>query len=111
LKLNQKWAEKVEDETEWGSLFRELLWQYSGRSKVGQTSKKEFKIMIQELEKQIQQLIQYMNVKISQRDWHGVADAAMDIRELEAKIQVYRNLIEHSALLNDLKEEVTNANP
>jgi hypothetical protein len=30
-------------------------------------------------------LIQYLYVKIAQEDWHGVADAAMDIRELEAK--------------------------
>ena len=35
--------------------------------------------------KQKEILIQYLYVKIAQEDWHGVADAAMDIRELEAK--------------------------
>lgn len=44
----------------------------------------------EELESKIQQLISCMNVKIALRDWHAVADAAMDIRELEAKIEVYR---------------------
>lgn len=27
----------------------------------------------------------YLMMKIQQRDWHGVADAAMDIRELVAR--------------------------
>jgi hypothetical protein len=44
--IDPKWSEKVEDETEWGNLFRELLWQYSGRSEVGQPSKKEFKVIL-----------------------------------------------------------------
>ena len=26
----------------------------------------------------------YLRMKIEQKDWHGVADAAMDLRELEA---------------------------
>lgn len=30
-------------------------------------------------------LIAYMQMKISHGDWHAVADAAMDLRELEAK--------------------------
>ena len=29
--------------------------------------------------------LDYMQVKIVQEDWHGVADIAMDLRELEAK--------------------------
>lgn len=41
------------------------------------------------IKKQITSLIDYMRVKIDQGDWHAVADAAMDIRELEAKIKVY----------------------
>lgn len=35
--------------------------------------------------KQKEILVQYLYVKIAQEDWHGVADAAMDIREMEAK--------------------------
>lgn len=44
------------------------------------------------IKKQISSLIDYMRVKIDQGDWHAVADAAMDIRELEAKIKVYEEL-------------------
>lgn len=29
-------------------------------------------------------LLEYLQVKIAQEDWHGVADVAMDIREMEA---------------------------
>lgn len=30
-------------------------------------------------------MIKYMQVKIEERDWHGVADAAMDLREMEVE--------------------------
>jgi len=30
-------------------------------------------------------LMEYLQVMISMQDWHGVADVAMDLRELEAK--------------------------
>lgn len=30
-------------------------------------------------------MIEYLLLKVRQQDWHGVADAAMDIREMEAK--------------------------
>lgn len=43
---------------------------------------------IKQLEAEIQELITYAQLKIKQRDWHGVADAMMDIRELEAKKEV-----------------------
>jgi hypothetical protein len=43
---------------------------------------------VEELEQHIQVLIKYSEAKILQRDWHAVADAMMDIRELEAKKQV-----------------------
>jgi D-arabinose 1-dehydrogenase-like Zn-dependent alcohol dehydrogenase len=36
-------------------------------------------------EVQIQVLIEYMHVMICRRDWHGVSDAANDIRELEVE--------------------------
>lgn len=32
-----------------------------------------------------QVLINYLRMKVDQRDWHAVADAAMDLRELEAQ--------------------------
>jgi hypothetical protein len=34
---------------------------------------------------QKQILLEYMQVMIALQDWHGVADVAMDLRELEAK--------------------------
>jgi hypothetical protein len=37
-------------------------------------------------------LLEYMQVKIAAQDWHGVADVAMDLRELEAR---------HQSKLND----------
>jgi len=39
----------------------------------------------QDPEVQIQVLSEYMMVMIARRDWHGVSDAANDIRELEAE--------------------------
>ena len=30
-------------------------------------------------------LLEYLQVMIANQDWHGVADLAMDMRELEAK--------------------------
>lgn len=32
-------------------------------------------------------MITYLNMKIKQQDWHGVADAAMDLRDLEAELK------------------------
>ncbi len=30
-------------------------------------------------------LIAYLTMKVAEQDWHGVADAAMDLRELDAE--------------------------
>ena len=38
-----------------------------------------------EVQKKI--LLEYLQVMIALEDWHGVADLAMDLRELEAKHQ------------------------
>ena len=38
------------------------------------------------LEQKIEQMIQYLQLKVLERDWHGVSDAANDIRVLEAKL-------------------------
>jgi hypothetical protein len=32
-------------------------------------------------------LIEYLQVMIARNDWHGVADVAMDLREMEAERQ------------------------
>ena len=36
-------------------------------------------------EEQRRILIEYLHVMIARCDWHGVADVAMDLRELEAE--------------------------
>jgi hypothetical protein len=50
----------------------------------------EQKIVI--LKQQIVKMIDYLQLKVTQADWHGVADAAMDIRELQAKIDTLKGL-------------------
>lgn len=36
-------------------------------------------------EQMIETLVAYLKLKVEQRDWHGVSDAANDIRVLEGK--------------------------
>jgi hypothetical protein len=38
-----------------------------------------------QFETQKEILLEYLQVMIALQDWHGVADVAMDMRELEAK--------------------------
>lgn len=45
--------------------------------------------MIEKLEEQRKQLIAYLLSKVSAEDWHAVQDAASDIRELEARLEIY----------------------
>lgn len=35
-------------------------------------------------------LVEYLRMKVEERDWHAVADAAMDLRELAIRIQLMR---------------------
>jgi hypothetical protein len=44
--------------------------------------------MIDQLVRQKKALITYLLSKVETEDWHGVADAAMDLREVEAKLEV-----------------------
>lgn len=44
------------------------------------------------LEAQKQGMIKYLILKVDEGDWHGVADAAMDIREKEAALLVLKSL-------------------
>jgi hypothetical protein len=41
-------------------------------------------------------MIAYLTMKVGQHDWHGVADAAMDLRDLE----------EHRTYLTEVPAEV-----
>jgi len=40
-----------------------------------------------DLAAQAQILIEYMKVMMARHDWHGVSDAANDLRELEAEMR------------------------
>lgn len=42
------------------------------------------------LEQRKRKLIEYMNLKIAEQDWHALADAAMDMRELEVEIRMQK---------------------
>ena len=42
-------------------------------------------MMLEEVRRQLIVMKSYLEVRLDMQDWHGVADAAMDIREMEAK--------------------------
>jgi hypothetical protein len=44
-----------------------------------------------DVETQRRVMLEYMQLMIARRDWHGVADAAMDLREMEAEKCFARN--------------------
>ena len=44
------------------------------------------------LSKQLDRMKSYLLLKFEVADWHGVADAAMDIREIEAKLTILKNI-------------------
>ena len=48
---------------------------------------------VSDLDDEIDALVDYIHLKIKQRDWHGVSDAANDIREIEAQIKLFKLLI------------------
>lgn len=82
------------------------LWYYGKgcsncRPEEGKENKKENKKKMtpEEIEYKIKSLeghrgsmINYLGLKVSTMDWHGVADAAMDLREIEIAIQIFRSL-------------------
>lgn len=47
----------------------------------------------QELIKEKEGMIEYLLLKVNKQDWHGVADAAMDIREIEAKLSAFSTIL------------------
>ena len=49
-------------------------------------------LIITKLESFKARLVEYLNLKVEQEDWHGVSDAANDIREIEARLGMLREL-------------------
>lgn len=47
-------------------------------------------------------MIDYLFLKVQEKDWHAVADAAMDIREMEARETAF-DQAQHRSDLRDLK--------
>lgn len=48
-----------------------------------------------EIQAQIETMVAYLRLKLEARDWHGVSDAASDIRELEARRNEAPHLLDH----------------
>lgn len=63
-------------------------------------------------EEQIKTLVEYLKLKVEQKDWHGVSDAANDLRVLEERLLRPRNpfavgapiVPKHSAKLHPISE-------
>lgn len=49
-------------------------------------------IEIAKLEVKRDRLHNYIEMKLEERDYHGVADAAIDLREIEAKVTILKEL-------------------
>ena len=56
--------------------------------------KQELILKLQNLMKQKHGMVDYLHLKLSQEDWHGVADAAMDIREIVSRSMAITELLE-----------------
>lgn len=42
--------------------------------------------------KRRERMIKYLELKVEEQDWHGVADAAMDLREIDSAILTLEKL-------------------
>lgn len=59
-----------------------------------ETIRREFlDVYVSNLREQVKLLELYLRQKLDERDFHGVQDAASDIRDIEAKIQTVEHLI------------------
>jgi hypothetical protein len=47
---------------------------------------------IKKLEGRLDKMKEYLQLKYDEEDWHGVADAAMDIREIVAEIKCLKKI-------------------
>lgn len=46
--------------------------------------------IIRRLERQRQQMVNYINLRLELEDWHGVRDAAADLETIDAQIRLLR---------------------
>ena len=54
----------------------------------------DVQMMLEEVRRQLVVMRSYLEMRVDMQDWHGVADAAADIRELIAKEQVLLEVLE-----------------
>lgn len=52
----------------------------------------QLRLLIVKLEEHLKILEKYLHSKYLERDWHGVSDAANDVREVEAKLAMLKLL-------------------
>jgi|TARA_A100001011_G_C14015735_1_gene717326 hypothetical protein len=57
----------------------------------------EIKQKVAEVEENLEVLLTYLHSRTKQRDWHGVEDAASDIRDNESALTVLRWVLEESS--------------
>jgi len=57
-------------------------------SKESQVINETINNTIKQLQNQQDRMIDYLKLKVQEEDWHGVADAAMDIREIVAQKRI-----------------------
>lgn len=72
--IEAKWKERVEDDTEYVNVLREIIWYYSGRAEIGQPCKKELKTHI----------LKYVS--------HDYCEEALTVKESEGFIEELENL-------------------
>jgi len=53
-------------------------------------------LMIKVLEDRYDKMANYCQVKMDEQDWHGVMDAAVDIREILAELEIRKHLERYS---------------
>ncbi len=56
-----------------------------------QSRQQQLNTRLLDLEGQRKIFIAYLHIKIREEDWHGVADIAMDLRELDAETKGLRH--------------------
>lgn len=45
-----------------------------------------------------EKLIDYLQMKVKTQDWHGVADCAMDLRDVEARLDILKAIREYGPI-------------
>lgn len=52
-------------------------------------TREEMEENLQKLKSRKARMIEYLKLKVEEEDWHGSADASMDLRDIENQMIVY----------------------